>query len=122
MKTETGAPARKKRSKVRSAWQAVAATADIPVGTQKVVEAGEQSLVICNVAGVYYALANVCSHDGGPLGEGLFYDHEIQCPRHGARFDVCTGKVLSFPAVVDVPAYPVKVEGDSILVQITPEA
>jgi len=122
MKTETGAPARKTRSKVRSAWQAVAATADIPVGTQKVVEAGEQSLVICNVAGVYYALANVCSHDGGPLGEGLFYDHEIQCPRHGARFDVCTGKVLSFPAVVDVPAYPVKVEGESILVQISPEA
>ena len=122
MKTETGAPARKTRSKVRSAWQAVATTADIPVGTQKVVEAGEQSLVVCNVAGVYYALANVCSHDGGPLGEGLFYDHEIQCPRHGARFDVCTGKVLSFPAVVDVPAYPVKVEGESILVQITPEA
>jgi 3-phenylpropionate/trans-cinnamate dioxygenase ferredoxin subunit len=118
MKTETGARVRKSRSKVQPGWQAVATTAEIPVGERKVVEAGEQSLVVCNVAGVYYALADVCTHDGGPLGEGLFYDHEVQCPRHGARFDVCTGKVLSFPAVVDVPAYPVKVDGDRILVQL----
>ena len=97
----------------------VAATGDIPPGDYTVVEAGELSLVVFNAGGVFYALANVCPHDNGPLGEGLCYDHEIMCPRHGARFDFRTGKVLSFPAVTDVPAYPVKVEGDTILVRIT---
>ena len=97
----------------------VATTAEIPPGEHKVVEAGEQSLVLFNADGVFYALANVCSHDNGPLGEGLCYDHEIMCPRHGARFDFRTGKVLSFPAIVDVPAYSVKVEGDRILVKLT---
>lgn len=120
MKTEHSAPSRRSRAKAQDGYLAVATTAEIPAGQHKVVDAREHSIVVCNVGGVYYALANVCSHDGGPLGEGEVYDYEIQCPRHGARFDVRTGKVLSFPAVVDVPAYPVKVEGDKILVQIPP--
>ena len=98
----------------------VATTAEVLPNEPKVVEVGELSLVIFNADGTFYALANICSHDSGPLGEGLCYDHEIMCPRHGARFDFRTGKVLSFPAVVDVPAYPVKVEGGRILVKITP--
>ena len=105
--------------KTQDGYVAVATTAEIPPGENKVVEAGELSLVIFHADNTFYALANICSHDNGPLGEGLCYDHEIMCPRHGARFDFRTGKVLSFPAIVDVPAYPVKVEGDRILVKIT---
>jgi 3-phenylpropionate/trans-cinnamate dioxygenase ferredoxin subunit len=122
MKTRTSSASPKSRSKSRDGYLAVAATAEIPAGEHKVVEAGEQSIVLFNVDGVYYALANVCSHDNGPLGEGMVCGNEIQCPRHGGRFDLRTGKVLSFPAIVDVPAYPVKVDGDKIFVQLIPEA
>ena len=58
--------------------------------------------------GEFYAIADLCSHDDGPLGDGDLEDHEIICPRHGARFDVRTGKVLSLPAVEDISAYPVR--------------
>jgi 3-phenylpropionate/trans-cinnamate dioxygenase ferredoxin component len=119
MTTKTGSTSRKPRAKKPDGYVVVATTAEIPPGAHQVVEAGEQSLVVFNAEGVYSALANICSHDNGPLGEGTVCDHEIQCPRHGARFDLRTGKVLSFPAIVDVPTYPVKVDGDRILVQIT---
>ena len=97
---------------------AVATLAEIPPGTHKVIDTDIRSIVVFNCGGEYYALANECPHDNGPLGEGLVYDHEVMCPRHGARFDFRTGKVLSFPAVTDVPAYAVKVEGDRILVKL----
>lgn len=115
----TKSSAKAKARPPQDGYVPVATTAEIPPGEYKIVEVGEQSLVIFSADGTFYALANVCTHDNGPLGEGLCYDHEIMCPRHGARFDFRTGKVLSFPAIVDVPAYPVKVEGDKILVRIT---
>jgi 3-phenylpropionate/trans-cinnamate dioxygenase ferredoxin subunit len=119
MTTKTGSKSRSGARKPQDGYVAVATTAEVPPGEHLIVEAGEQSLVIFHAEDGYYALANICSHDNGPLGEGLCYDHEIMCPRHGARFDFRTGKVLSFPAIVDVPAYPVKVDGDRILVKIT---
>lgn len=119
MKSETRAKAQQPKPKRADGYVAVATTAEIPPGTHKIVGAGEQSIVIFNADGQYYALLNECTHDNGPLGEGLVYDHEIMCPRHGARFDFRTGKVLSFPAVADVAAYPVKVEGDRILVKLS---
>ena len=120
MTSKTGSKSRGAARKAQDGYVPVATVAEIPPGEHKVVEAGEQSLVIFHVDDTFYALANVCPHDNGPLGEGQCYDHEIMCPRHGSRFDFRTGKVLSFPAVVDVPAYPVKVDGDRILVKITP--
>jgi 3-phenylpropionate/trans-cinnamate dioxygenase ferredoxin subunit len=76
------------------------------------------ALAVFNIAGAYYAIADVCSHDDGPVAEGELEGYEIECPRHGARFDVRSGKVLSFPAIVDIPAYPVKIdaERDEVLV------
>jgi 3-phenylpropionate/trans-cinnamate dioxygenase ferredoxin subunit len=67
-----------------------------------------------------YAIADVCSHDDGPVAEGELDGHEIECPRHGARFDVRDGKVLSFPAIVSIPAYPVRVEDGEVLVGLPP--
>jgi len=70
--------------------------------------------VIFNIAGEYYAIADLCSHDDGPLGDGELEGFDINCPRHGAKFDVRTGDVLSLPAIVDIPAYPVRVRDGQI--------
>jgi 3-phenylpropionate/trans-cinnamate dioxygenase ferredoxin subunit len=70
---------------------------------------GGQPIVIFNIAGEFYAIADLCSHDDGPLGEGRLEGYEIICPRHGARFDVRSGDVLALPAVVDIPAYPLRI-------------
>jgi 3-phenylpropionate/trans-cinnamate dioxygenase ferredoxin subunit len=65
-----------------------------------------------------YAVANVCTHDDGPLGAGTLDGHQIECPRHGARFDVRTGDVTSLPAIVPVPTFAVKVEGEDVWVDV----
>lgn len=78
-------------------------------GERLFIEIDEEQIVIFNIGGQYYAIGDVCSHDDGPLGDGDLQEFEIVCPRHGARFDVRTGKVLSLPAIVDIPAYPVRV-------------
>lgn len=94
----------------------VARVGEIPEGGVKMVRLGDQSLAIFNLAGAYHALEDVCTHDGGPLAEGVLEGHVIECPRHGARFDVRTGAVLSLPATVPVPRFEVKVSGDEIQV------
>jgi 3-phenylpropionate/trans-cinnamate dioxygenase ferredoxin subunit len=102
-------------------YVAVATTDELPNGTRKLLEIDGKAIAVFNIAGAYYAIADVCSHDDGPVAEGdLYNEYEIECPRHGARFDVRTGRVLSFPAIVDIPAYPVKVAGDEILVGLPP--
>lgn len=90
---------------------------DIPEGEVRVVECAGRSLALSNVDGELYAIDNVCTHDNGPLGEGRLQRGRIICPRHGAAFDAKTGKVLSLPAVRDVAAYDVTVEGDDVLVE-----
>ena len=69
-----------------------------------------------HLADGYYAMDDLCTHDGGPLAEGILDGDVIECPRHGARFDVKTGAVLCLPAVTPVPVYDVKVVGDEIKV------
>ena len=91
---------------------------DVPPGRVKTVEVGDEDIALCNVQGEIYAIANVCTHDDGPLGEGYLLGEEIECPRHGARFNVKTGEVKVLPAIVSVPSFPVKVEGDTILVDV----
>jgi 3-phenylpropionate/trans-cinnamate dioxygenase ferredoxin component len=81
-----------------------------------VVEIGRRWVAVFNIDGEYYAIEDLCTHDGGPLAEGELRGHVIECPRHGAKFDVKTGKVLSAPAYVDVPTYQVRIEGDEIKV------
>jgi 3-phenylpropionate/trans-cinnamate dioxygenase ferredoxin subunit len=92
----------------------VASVADLPRGERMFIEIDHETIVVFNIAGQYFAIADVCSHDNGPVGDGEFDgEFEISCPRHGANFDVRTGKALTFPAVEDIPAYPVRVvEGE----------
>jgi 3-phenylpropionate/trans-cinnamate dioxygenase ferredoxin subunit len=96
----------------------VAKVSDVPVGRVKIVEAGDEDVALCNVDGEIYAVANVCTHDDGPLGEGFLLGCDIECPRHGARFDVRTGEVRSLPAIMPIPTFEVKVEGDDVLVDV----
>jgi 3-phenylpropionate/trans-cinnamate dioxygenase ferredoxin subunit len=96
----------------------VAKTNDIPPGKVNVYEVNGRSIALCNADGAYYAIDDVCTHDGGPLGEGELQGEQIECPRHGARFDVKTGRAITLPAVQPVKSYPVEVEGDDIRVDL----
>lgn len=96
----------------------VAKTAEIPPGERDVFNVEGIFIAVFNVGGTFYAIEDVCTHDDGPLVEGDLEGYEIICPRHGARFDIRTGKVLTMPAVIDVPWFPVRVEGDDIQVDI----
>ena len=75
-------------------------------------------IAVFKIAEQLFAIADICSHDDGPLAEGDLEGTTVVCPRHGAHFDLNSGKALSLPAVVDIPAYPVKVEGEQILVGV----
>ena len=92
----------------------IAPLTDLPNGGRLFLEIDGQAIVLFNIADQLFAIADTCSHDGGPLGDGELEDHAVICPRHGARFDLTTGKALTFPAVVDIPAYPVRVVGGMI--------
>ena len=97
---------------------AVAEESELPNGERLFVEIDEFNIVIFNIAGQLFAIGDVCSHDNGPVGEGELEDHAVVCPRHGARFDVKTGRALTLPAVLPVKSYPVQVAGDEIRVEV----
>lgn len=82
---------------------------ELPNGERLFIEVEGKSIVIFNIAGQFFAIADICTHDDGPLGDGDLEGYNIVCPRHGGEFDVRTGKAVQLPVVVDVPAYPVKV-------------
>ncbi len=94
----------------------VAQVGDIKNGQVKQYTANGQRIVLANVEGTYFATQDLCTHDGGPLGEGEVFDHEIECPRHGARFDLRTGEVVALPAMFPIKTFPVRVEGENIQV------
>ena len=96
------------------AFTAVGRLADIPTGTVKVYRVRDREIAVCNADGVVYAIDNICTHDDGPLDQGELVGCEIECPRHGARFDVRNGQVTEEPAIIPVDTFPVRVEGDMI--------
>ena len=91
---------------------------EIPPGERVFIEIGDIPIVVFNVGGNFYAIGDVCTHDGGPLGDGDLEDHQVICPRHGARFDIRTGEALTLPAVVATPWYPTRVIADQLEVGI----
>ena len=95
----------------------VAKKQEIPVGTMKEVKCNEESVCLANIVGKYYAVGNICTHEGGPLAEGTLQGFEVECPWHNARFDMRTGQVLSPPAERPVPAYEVMVKEDDIFIR-----
>jgi len=95
----------------------VATVADIPPGERMWFDFDEETLVVFNVDGAFYCIADLCTHDDGPLEDGELHGFAIECPRHGAEFDIRTGAVLSMPAVAPVPTFQVKVEGGDLYVE-----
>jgi 3-phenylpropionate/trans-cinnamate dioxygenase ferredoxin subunit len=81
----------------------------VPPGERILLEIDEEPIAIFNVDGKFYAIGDVCTHDNGPLGDGELDGYQIICPRHGAHFDIRSGKALTLPAVVDTPWYPTRV-------------
>ena len=96
----------------------IADVKDLPPGERLFVAIDEAQIIIFNLAGVLYAIGNVCSHDGNVLDDAPVEDLEVVCPRHGARFDVQNGKAVALPAVVDIPAYPVRIHEGQIEVGV----
>ena len=95
-------------------YVAVAGTDELPRGERLFLEIDGKQIVLFNVGGDYFAIGDVCTHDDGPLGDGELDGHTIICPRHGARFDVRTGKALTLPAVTPTPSFPVRIQDGNI--------
>ena len=89
----------------------------IPEGGVKIVQSGSLFVGVYRIDGALYAIEDRCSHDDGPLCEGGREGFQIECPRHGAHFDLRTGSVLSLPATEDVDVYPVVVRDGEIFVE-----
>ncbi|QDV74893.1 Rieske (2Fe-2S) protein [Botrimarina mediterranea] len=103
----------------------------IPVGpitdfadpSSTLVEVDDESVALIHAAGSFYALDDVCTHDGGPLSDGPLHEDEnppaIACPRHGAKFALTTGAALTMPATQPTRVHEVKVEDGQVLVKLT---
>jgi 3-phenylpropionate/trans-cinnamate dioxygenase ferredoxin subunit len=105
----------------RCEYVAIGPTDALREGERLFVEIDALPIVLFNIAGQVFAIGDVCSHDDGPVGDGEIDRYEVACPRHGARFDIRTGKALALPAVVDIPAYPVRIKDGMIEVGIPRE-
>ena len=90
---------------------------DVLPGQMKTVEFEGETVCIVNAGGKFYAINNVCTHEGGPLAEGTLNEFEVECPWHGARFDVRTGEVKSPPAESPVSTYEIKIDQDDIWIR-----
>lgn len=99
----------------------VAAEEDVPEGEARVFEISGVRIALCRVDGAIHAIEDLCTHDDGPLGEGSLHGCELECPRHGARFDVRTGAATRMPAAAPARTFAVRVEQGQILVQVEAE-
>jgi len=101
---------------VESKFIRVARVEEIPPGTVKAFELDFDRVAVVNLDGEFYAISDICTHEHAYLYEGEIIDGTIECPLHGSRFDIRTGRVLALPAVVPVKTYPVAVENGEIYV------
>jgi len=87
-------------------------------GAMKRVDVGERRILLANVDGRFYAADDTCTHEEASLSSGFLKGALVKCPLHGSRFNVCTGEVQDEPAEENLRTYPVRVEGDSILIAL----
>jgi len=102
-----------------SKWVSVAKKSDIPEGQTKVFTVNDQEIAISRLKGQFYAFENSCSHMELPLDEGEIEGTIIECPHHGARFDLKTGEAVRMPAATPIHMYKVHVDGEMIQVEIS---
>ena len=104
-------------SAVPQGFVAIARVSELAAGEMKFVAVDGQHIVLANVEGRFYALRDVCGHRNAPLSRGRLLGHLIECPLHFALFDLRTGKLVDGPISTDVPAYEVRVEGETVYVK-----
>lgn len=92
---------------------------EIGPGERKIIEIDGTFVAIFNVGGTFYAIEDVCSHDDGPVAEGELDGFAIECPRHGARFDIRDGKVLRFPAITPIRSFKIAAEGEDLVLDLS---
>ena len=97
-----------------SGWIPVCAVSELLPGEFRVVWDGDTSIAVYNIDGEYYAVEDTCTHDGGDLAGGELHGFEVECTRHGARFDLRDGSVTAPPAVMPIEVFPVRVEDGMI--------
>ena len=98
-----------------SGFEKVAETGEIAPGKMRSVWLGQQQVLLANVDGNFYAISDTCSHMGGALSDGELDGEQVECPLHGAAFNVVTGEVLGPPARKAVQAHEVRISGNDIL-------
>ena len=104
--------------------------ASVPVAKRSAIAPGamvrivvaDTPVLVCDVGGTLYAVADLCTHDGGALDGGELDGDRVMCPRHGAYFDVTTGRALTLPAIIPLPTFPVRVAGDDVYVDVPGDA
>jgi 3-phenylpropionate/trans-cinnamate dioxygenase ferredoxin subunit len=94
---------------------------DFPESGVLPLEVDDHYVVLVRLEGQVYCLEDVCTHDGGPLGEGELLGHCLVCPRHGAQFDVRSGDAVTMPATEPTTSYAVRLVGDEVLVKLSTE-
>lgn len=105
-----------------SNWIRVAAREDVKSGGILGVEIGGRRIALYNLDGRFHATDNVCTHAFALMSDGYLEGDVIECPLHGGRFNIRTGKGLGPPIVCDLKIYPVRLHGDDIEVNLSPEA
>jgi 3-phenylpropionate/trans-cinnamate dioxygenase ferredoxin subunit len=100
------------------AFERICSVSEVPPGTARVFEVGDRAIAVCNVGGQLFAVDDVCTHDEGSLEQGELEGFEIECPRHGARFDVRTGAAKVLPAVLPIETFGVRVQGQDIEIDV----
>jgi 3-phenylpropionate/trans-cinnamate dioxygenase ferredoxin subunit len=101
-------------------WTPVCTLSELAEDTAVSVNIGEEPVCVARSEGKVYALRDVCSHAEIALSDGEVEDGTVECWLHGSRFDLATGVPTGLPANRPVPTYPVKVDGDTVLVQLQP--
>ncbi|MBV9376300.1 MAG: non-heme iron oxygenase ferredoxin subunit [Alphaproteobacteria bacterium] len=104
-------------SAIPQGFVAVARVSELAAGEMKFAAVDGQRIVLANVEGQFYALRDVCGHRNAPLSRGRLLGHLIECPLHFALFDLRTGKLVDGPISADVPAYEVRVEGETVYIK-----
>ncbi len=98
-------------------FEPVAAVDEIPPGGRKSIVVDDLPALLLRVGDDFYAIEDTCTHDGQAMTTGPVHDHQITCPRHGARFDVRTGAALSMPATEPVRTFEVQVREGAVYVR-----
>jgi 3-phenylpropionate/trans-cinnamate dioxygenase ferredoxin component len=97
----------------------VGKVSEVPPGRAEVFDVEERRIAVYRLEEGFFAIDDICTHDGGPLAEGEVEGDQVICPRHGARFSIKTGAALTFPAITPVETYPVRVDGEELFVGIS---